>query len=175
MTRCLLPVLFFAWSLCVAGARPEFVLATDTAGGRLQWCGHTVAPCADAPVPPGDHIVEDPAAKVLSLGLHWITTPDATTGECLAVTYYWRVPESELAAPRYRVGVERVGQAEIVFVLTQESGAVVAVRSPRCALETAFCGKLEDVAKHLSLIDMPTLLKAVEAGEGGAGVSLRGE
>jgi hypothetical protein len=159
----LLPAFLLSFSLCVAGmARTEFSIGPEVPGGQLSWCGHTVAPCLDAPVPPDDHIVEDSAAKTLSLGLHWQTTPDAATGECLAATYYWRIAQAKLVVPRYRIAVERSGPAEIVFVLTPESGGAAVLRSPRCPLAKAFFGTLEDVAKHTTRIDAQALLKDVE-------------
>jgi hypothetical protein len=164
--RHLFPVFVLALGFCAtAVAHPEFELGGDVAGGQLSWSGHTVAPCLDAPVPPDDHIAEDAEAKTLSLGLHWNSTPDATTGECLASTYYWKIPHAELVASRYRVTVERAAPAEVVFVLTPESGAGVALRSPRCQLVKAHVGKFEDVTKFTNRIDAQALLKDAEKNE----------
>lgn len=164
--RNLFAALFLTFSLCAgADARPEFVLGSEVAGGQLTWCGHTVAPCLDAPVPADDHIVEDSAAKTLSLGLHWNTTPDAATGECLAAIYYWRIAQAELVASRYRIAVERSGPAEIVFVLAPASGGAAVLRSPRCPIAKAFVGTFEDVARLTTRIDPQTLLSCPETGD----------
>lgn len=162
--RHLFAAIFLAFSLCaVADARPEFVLSSEVAGGQLTWCGHNVAPCLDAPVPSDEHIVEDAAAKTLSLGLHWNTTPDAATGECLAATYYWRIAQAELVAPRYRLGVERKTPDAIVFTLTPAGAGAPILRSQACRLAKGFVGKLEAIAKGLTPVDPKALLNTAVA------------
>ncbi|MFT3831104.1 MAG: hypothetical protein QM691_15500 [Opitutaceae bacterium] len=144
----LFAVLLLTFSLCAgAGARPEFVLGSEVAGGQLTWCGHTVAPCLDAAVPLDDHIVEDSSAKTLSLGLHWNTTPDAATGECLATTYYWRIVQAELVAPRYRLGVEHKTPDEIIFTLRPEGAGVTILRSQASRLAKGLWGSLKTSPK----------------------------
>ena len=162
MKQIALASLLFVCVLCVAATKPDFALVRDAADGQLTWLGHTVAPCLDAAVPQDDHIVEDTAAQVLSLGLYWHSTPDVKTGECLAANFYWRIPQSELIAPRYSVSAERAGPDAIVFILSPDRQGAAVLRSPTCRLAKAFVGKLEDIAKSMTPIDAKAMLKALE-------------
>jgi hypothetical protein len=127
-------------------------LESGAAGGNLAWHDHTVVFDLDAPVTKVDYIVDDIQAGVYDIGLTWNTKPDTKTGEMLAATFFWRIPKGELAGPCYIISAERPTPEGVVFTLRQDGSENVVRKSPVCRLEKAFHCKVEDIAKHVTLV-----------------------
>ena len=106
----------------------------------------------DAPVPKDDHIVDDIQAKVYDIGLTWNTEPDVKTGEMLAATFFWRIPKGDLGGLRYIISAERPTPDGVVFTIRDNGSEKVVLKSPVCRLEKAFHCKVEDIAKHVTLV-----------------------
>lgn len=133
-------ILVLALAACagdaISAALPEFVLSDGTSGGRLEWLCNSTG--SRAPTPPLISL-DNRSERYVSLELCWSEKPDPRSNESLISSDVWRVPESIFVAPSYTISAERISAEEIVFALSEKSGAVL-LRSPPYRLQkVVFC------------------------------------